>query len=51
MEFNYKIELIFVGLHTQDTYLFDILFYFVLKYMNVKPFYEVKFIIEFLLSF
>lgn len=46
MEFKYKIELIFVGLHTQDTYLFDILFYFVLKYMNVKPFYKVKFTIE-----
>lgn len=26
MEFKYKIELTFVGLHTQDTYLFDIYF-------------------------
>lgn len=46
MEFKYKIELIFVGLHTQDTYLFNI--YFILKYSiwMSNLFYMVQFIIK-----
>lgn len=46
MEFKYKIELIFVGLHTQDTYRYLFDNYFLLKYLNVKPFNMVKFIMD-----